>query len=214
MKKNTTQKRFQFALRILAVLVLGGCASRAPLTETEKADENLRQWTSKVEVFDRKQDRKHSIEMDFLARGEDRLRIDVSANFAVPLAAAVMKDGEMTCLLPREKRFYQGASNRAALTRALKVPLDPMWISAVLRDRELKGWTCVRDAQGLPQSCENLAESRKVTWSERKGDYKKVLITDPRFEFDFKLKEVPTKVQDMNKAFTLKVPDGYESVKP
>ncbi len=202
------------AFAVVSFLVLGACASRAPLTEADKADEKLRQWTAKVEVFDRKQDRKHTVDMDFLARGEDRLRIDVSANFAVPLAAAVMKDGEMTCLLPREKKFYQGPATRAALTRTLMVPLDPTWISAVLRDRDLKGWACVRDTLGLLQTCENSVESRRVTWSDRNGDYKKVVIQDPRFEFELKLKEVSTKVQDLSKAFTLKVPDGYESVKP
>lgn len=200
----------------LLMMTLAGCASRAPLSERESADESLRQWTSKVEVFDRRQDRKHTIEMDFLALGRERLRIDVNANFAVVLAAAVVNDGEMTAILPRDKKYYKGSASRAALARSLRVPLDPAWISALLRDQELRGegWSCARDDRGQLQECVQAGESRKVTWSERSGDYKRVFVTDPRFEFEFKLKEVPTKVQDVNKAFTLNVPANYESVKP
>ncbi len=207
MKKITT------AFLLLTIM---GCASRAPLSEQEKTDENLRQWTSKVEVFDRRQDRKHTIEMDFLAMGRERLRIDVNANFAVVLAAAVVNDGEMTAILPRDKKYYKGSANRAALARSLRMPLDPAWISALLRDQELRGdgWSCTRDGGGLLVECTQAAESRKVTWSDRSGDFKKVSISDPRYDFEFRLKEVPTKVQDVNKAFTLNVPPNYESVKP
>lgn len=198
------------------LLMMMGCASRTPLTEQEKTDDVLRQWTAKVDVFDRKVDRKHSIEMDFLALGQERLRIDINANFAVVLAAAVVNSGEMTAILPRDKKYYRGPANRSAMAKSLRVPIDPAWISALLRDQELRGdgWKCARDGTGHLQECVQAGESRKVTWSDRSGDYKKVFISDPRFEFEFKLKEVPTKVQDVEKAFTLNVPTSYESVKP
>lgn len=205
----------------MSTLIAAGCASSpmrsdtGAITESE-TEPSLRQWTSKVEVFDRRKDRKHSIEMDFLALGRERLRIDVNANFAVALAAAVVNDGQMTAILPRDRKYYKGSASRAALARSLRVPLDPAWISAVLRDQELvgEGWSCHKDPAGLPAECVQAGESRKVTWANRSGDSKKVLIQDPRFEFEFKVKEIPTKVQDVEKAFTLNVPDSYESVKP
>lgn len=197
-------------------LLLLSCATKPLIPESQKTDTSLRQWTSKVEVFDRKKDRKQTVDMDFLSMGHQKLRIDVNANFAVGLAAIVVDEGQMTYLLPRQKKYYQGSANPQAMMSVLRVPMDVRWVTSVLRDQQIQGtgWTCQNDPQGLPQECLNPNQQRSVVWSDRRGDSKKVKVSDPEFEFMFKLNEVPTKVQDVNKAFSLNIPTGYVSVKP
>lgn len=190
-----------------------GCVTRAPVPESAKTDNSLRQWVAKAEFFDKAKDRKHTLDMDFLALGQQKLRLDVSGSFAVSLAAAVMSGDQMTCLLPRQKRFYQGTASEAALRTAMQIPLDPHWILMGLKDQELKNWKCEKGGDGQVQRCVENTGATTVTWSERSQDYKKVLIQSAKYELELKLREVQTKVQDIDKAFTIKIPSDYTAIK-
>lgn len=209
MKKNTSP--VPQIVSLIASLLVTACAHHAPVPETAKTDDQIRQWVAKAELFDKRKDRKHSVDMDILAVGEQRLRLEVTGTMAVTLAVAVMNGNELTCLLPREKKYYQGPATAAALAKTIRVPFDPKWISAMVRDKEIQGasWSCEKDEKALPKKCESLQSSRSVIWSERRDDSKKVVIADPNYEISLKLNEVPTKVQDQGKAFSLNVPSSY-----
>lgn len=212
MKKITSHSRLSVALILLLTFVLG-CASQ-PVSPGSSPKNGLRQWEGKAQLFDRAKDRKHTVDMDLLAEGQKRLRLDVAGSFAVSVAAAVVNGDQMTCLLPRQKRFYQGPASAEALSAALQAPLDPQILYSVLWDEKIRapGWSCEMAGSHLPQQCENPKTSQKVIWAKRADNRKKVSIIDPRFEVELSLNEIQPKVQDLDRAFTLNIPPDYKAI--
>lgn len=209
------------AVFILSALTLAGCASRQIDHKVEnevvtKDDKVIRQFTGRAEVLNRQDGRIHTVDMDFIAQGRTGLRLDVIGTFATPVAAVVLQDSQLTCLLPRQKRFYQGPANPDALASVIGVRLEPELFFNLLFDEtplSKNGWSCKTGADKKVESCENLRTGQKLEWSDRQQGRRKLVISDKRFQVTMKVGQVPTKVLDGAQVFSLAIPKGYTSLK-
>lgn len=195
---------------MLYILVLCGCATRPPAPQLAETD-GLNQWESTVQVLDRNTKKSQSLTVDFVAFGRDQLRMEVTGTFSTPVALAVLNREKLTYILPRQKRYYQGAAKPDSLRQLLRFEIEPEQIFRMLYDEPFAGgaWICERTVAGLTESCENANSRVRIAWLRRDGAKRDVKISGPRFEVNLNMERIATKVQNGPRLFTVKIPAGY-----
>lgn len=147
--------------------------------------------------------------IEIVAADPDRLRIDATAALGTYLGTVVSKDGRFAWLSAYERRFVTGPSGSAAARAALRLPVGPRDVIAILFDDDLGGtWTCSSAAQGR-RSCRN-ADGASVE-VEADGDARRIALGDPRMvaPAELRIEEVRTNGRPEEKTFGLDKPDGY-----
>lgn len=199
----------KLALSVL-ILMIAACATK-PVDYQSGDAEPVRQWQSKTLLIDKLKSKSHNLSVDFVADRKERLRMDVMGTFATPVAAMVLDNGNMTYILPQQKKFFQGEAKGNTLASVLKVGIEPKVIYNLLYDEPIVGWTCRKLPSGLIAGCESPADKVKVDWIERTGTSRKIRITNVHYEITMTLNRVPTKVQQPDRVFTLNIPSGYKN---
>ncbi len=207
--KNITVTVLMFAS--LGILTATGCTT-APIVE-DGSPTAVTQWESRAQITDRETQKSQSVSMDFVAAGRTRLRMEVSGAFATTVAVAVLDRDRLTYLLPRQKRYFHGLASSRSLRPVFHFDLEPEQIYRILYDEPMQGgaWTCLKTAEGLTASCENLESRMKISWLRREKYKKAIQIVGPKFDVQLNLERVPTKVQDTAKVFTLNIPQGFQN---
>jgi len=221
-------KRVTLATVVLAassILLLTSCATRPTLEHSadekvSSSDQNIRQFSAKAEVLDRQSGRIHTVDLDFITKGRNSLRLDVTGTFATPVAAVVLAEQRLTCLLPRQKKYYQGPATPHALASVIGVRLDPEVFFNILFNEDpsrAAGWVCKKDSSNILESCDNPKTGQNLAWVDRQHARRKVVVGDDRFQVSMGFSQVPTKVQENAGngvgVFSLTIPKGYTSLK-
>lgn len=195
----------------LGIMVSTGC-STAPIIE-DNSPTGIAQWESKAQITNRETLKSNSVSVDFVASGRNRLRMEVSGTFATTLAVAVLDRDQLTYVLPRQKRYYQGQATKSSLRPIMNLELEPEQIFRILYDEPMQGrdWSCLKNAEGQTASCANAENQMKISWLRRERNKKDIQITGPKFDVTLNLERVPTKVQDSAKVFTLNIPTGFRN---
>lgn len=208
MKNNTV--KILVSLMSSAYFLFLGCATQ-PIGQLSHTGVN--QWESRVQILDRETRKTHNVAVDFVASGDQHLRMQVTGTFATPLAVAVLNQEKLTYVLPRQKKYYSGAATVETLRPLLNMSLEPAQIFRILYDEPMVGrdWRCQKNPDGQTAGCENLQTHTKVAWLSRAGDKKTVVVSGPRFDVQLRLERVPTKVQDKARIFSLNIPSGFRN---
>ncbi len=194
------------------MMLVGGCATQQKTQFDSNGTESLTQWEAKTQVLDKAKSKTNSLTVDFIAEKRNRLRMDVTGSFSTPVAAAVVSAGQMTYILPQQKKFYQGDSDRASLDRLLKVDIGVEDLFAILYDEPLQGWVCKKNSLGQMESCGSANGQILVSASERDGSKRTVKILTDKFEIKMNVERISPKAKDPEKVFSLKVPESYVKV--
>lgn len=194
----------------LGLAALIGCSTTKSF-HIEESPDGVSQWESKARIIDRQSKKSRSVSVDFVVSGKERLRMNVTGAFSIPVAAAVLDGDQLTYILPRQKRYYQGVASARALRPLLRLNMEPEQLFQILRDEPLlgKSWRCRREKTLM--NCENSLERTRVKWLSAEKSRRKVLFSGPRYDVHLQLERVPTKVQDEAKVFSLNVPAGFHN---
>lgn len=198
------------ALILLSFSQLLGCASK-PVQFDSQGPEPVTQWESKTQILDKNKSKSHSLSVDFVAEKRDRLRMNATGTFSTPVAAVVLNKGKLTYVLPQQKKYFQGEASAASMRSILRVDLPATAIFNLLYDEAIPGWTCQKNSLGQVENCENPKNAASVAWLERDGYTKKIRITNTQYEINMTLSRVPTKVQELDRVFSLNIPTGYKN---
>lgn len=187
-----------------------GCATK-PVQFDAQGAEPVSQWQAKTQVVDKVKSKSNNLSVDFVAERREKLRMDVTGTFSTPVAAAVVSHGQMTYILPQQKKFYQGSADRASFDRLLKVDIGVEDLFAILYDEPLPGWNCQKNSAGQVETCKSGTGRMSVVSSERQGHSRTVKIASNNYEIKMNLERVEPKAKDFEKVFSLKVPENYKA---
>jgi hypothetical protein len=207
-------------ITLFASLILTACSTVSNFTGL-RAPTNPNKvsgfWQAKAEVKDLSTKKTHEVNLDITGFSPDKLRIDVTGTFGIPLASIVLNNKLVAYNLYRQKKFYYGATSNHALRPILNIDMNPSTLVNVSFDKiiESPDWSCKSNDAGLAESCtRNGGET--IQWMDRDGENKKVLIKGKTFELQMVYKSysvISTKVLKERKVFQLTPPNGFKRYK-
>lgn len=198
--------------KIVCALVLSliGCKSAPPVVLNDVSEGH---WRAKALVRDKDQGRSFIVNLDFNALKSGTTRMDVMNTLGTGIAALVVNPQEVRYVLLEQKRYYIGPPTAESLRPILALPFDPRWISNLLFDQPLTGWTCARDTAGMLESCREPKSETVVTWSNRQGEKKTIAIEHPRASLQINVSAFQPKVEDRKNLFLLEAPAGFQKLR-
>lgn len=172
-------------------------------------------WNSKVLVRDKTTNKSFILNVDTKAQWQKNLRLDVVSPVTGHVASLYANDKQVQYLLVPQKKFYEGRASEQILKPVLSVPLNPNWLYNIVFDRPFteKDWTCTQDSQGRVEQCQNLVKKMTVTWKDRMGERKTVLLDHSLGSLQMNFVTFDARVSDAGKAFQLDAPKNFERLK-
>jgi hypothetical protein len=204
-------KRFKNYLFFILWLSLFGCAG-APVKMTNV---NEGHWRARALIKDLEQSKSYIVNLNINAVRDQRVRMDVTSTLGTGVASMLVDQKDVRYVLLDSKRFYYGNSQPDVMRPILSIPFDPRWLHNILFDETLpeKSWTCVRDGSGLLKECKDSILNLKISWSNRKGEKKTILIEHPKATVQINVQSFKPKVEDRKNLFQLEAPAGYQKLR-
>lgn len=195
----------------ISIWALAGCAS-APM---KFADVNDANWKAKALIKDKEQSKSYIVNLNFNLKKNENTRMDVTTTLGGGVASLVADNKEVRYVLVDSKRFYYGSPQPGVMRPILAVPFDPRWLQNILFELPLseKTWTCTKDGNGWLQECQDSATGVKITWSQRQGVKKTILIDHAKATVQINVQSFKPKVEERNNLFTLEAPQGFEKLR-
>ena len=191
---------------VLGFLVLASCASKPVAFNSEKEEG---QWEAKAQIRDLQKGSSNTVSLDVMSVRNQDLRMEVTGTLGIHVASFLLNESEVSCAIHTQKRFYSGPVSETALRPLLKADVDPRWLYGVFFDEPIKGWKC----SGSPvEKCQK-SDGTQIVWSDRKGENKRITISNSQFELQILVKNFMTKVQSPDRAFKLEPPESYRRYK-
>lgn len=197
----------------MAFLFLGISACRTAPKSLEGVKEG--HWKARALIKDHEQVRSYIVNLNLNAVRDERARMDVTSSLGTGVATLVVDQKEVRYVLFDSKRFYYGPPQADVMRPILAIPFDPRWLHNILFEEPLpeKTWTCTKDGSGLLQDCRDSVTNLKITWSNRKGEKKTVLIEHPKASVQINVNAFQPKVEDRKNLFVLEAPNGYQKLR-
>mgnify|MGYP001479776232 CR=1 FL=1 len=172
------------------------------------------QWRAKALVKDLEEARSYIVNLNINLVRNQRARMDVSTALGTGVASLVVDEREVRYILADSKRFYIGAAQANVMRPILSIPFDPRWLNNILLEEPIQesGWTCARDSAGFLKQCQEARMGLKVTWSERHGEKKTVLLEHSKASVQIKVQSFKPKVEERKNLFVLEPPEGYKKL--
>jgi hypothetical protein len=204
-------KRFKNYLFSILWLSLFGCAG-APVKMTNV---NEGHWRARALIKDLEQSKSYIVNLNINAVRDQRARMDVTSTLGTGVASMLVDQKDVRYVLLDSKRFYYGNSQPDVMRPILSIPFDPRWLHNILFDETLpeKSWTCVRDGGGLLKECKDSILNLKISWSNRQGEKKTILIEHPKATVQINVQSFKPKVEDRKNLFQLEAPAGYQKLR-
>ncbi|MCB0351394.1 MAG: hypothetical protein KDD38_09440 [Bdellovibrionales bacterium] len=188
---------------------MSGCALFQPKKFSEYKEGT---WQGKVLIHDIKKAKRGIVNLKVQAIDGQKLRMDVTSPVGSHIASVLLDGNELQYLNVSSKTLTTTKSNREALRELLKVPIEPQALYNVFFDHPMedKNWSCETEPNGFLKSCKDLKSGVKIEWVSREGAKRTIDIQHPTASIQMNLYSFESKIDDLNKAFTLKVPSSFK----
>lgn len=195
----------------VALSALWGCVS-APVRLNNVKEGH---WKAKALIRDKEQSRSYIVNLNLNAVRDERARMDVLSTLGTGVASLVVVPKEVRYVLFDSKRFYYGPPQPDVMRPILAIPFDPRWLHNILFEQPLteKSWTCTKDGDGWLNECRDSVTGLKITWAEREGQKKKVMIEHAKASVQINVQSFQPKVEDRKNLFLLEAPNGYQKLR-
>ncbi len=191
-------------------LMLSACQT------TPKSFEGVNEghWRAKALIKDVEQSRSYIVNLNLNAVRGEQARMDVTSTLGTGVASLLVDQKEVRYVLFDSKRFYYGTPQAEVMRPILAIPFDPRWLHNILFETPIaqKSWTCTKDG-ALLKECRDSVTGVKVTWSDREGEKKKVLIEHAKATVQINVSAFKPKVEDRKNLFVLEAPNGYQKLR-
>lgn len=188
-----------------------GCASK-PVSMNEVQEGR---WQGKALIKDVEQGRSYIVYLNVNAVRNQRIRMDVTSTLGTGVATILSEPNEVRYILFDSKRFYYGQPQPNVMRPVLAMPFDPRWFQNLLFDEPIegKGWICKNDGSGRPDNCRDAVSNTQITWSNRAGEKKTVLIEHPKATVQINFQSFQAKVEDRKNLFVLEAPPAFQKLR-
>jgi hypothetical protein len=172
-------------------------------------------WDSKVLIKDLKRQKTFIVYMHANAIFNENLRVDLVSTLGTQVASIVLNGKNLTYLVVPQKRYFTGESDPESLRAVTSIPLDARWFYNVLFDRPLTGeeWECTKNKEGLVEVCQNSQLRLQITWKDRSGPRKIVLIEHERGSLQINFQSFSPQIDQRDNLFSLAIPPDYARLK-
>lgn len=169
------------------------------------------QWRGKALIKDLKDKKSYIVVLNMNAQRDSRVRMDVLSTLGTGVASLVADQKEVRYVLFPEKKFFIGQNKSDAMKPILMIPFDPRWLHNILFETPFldKSWSCTMDAGGLLKDCADTVTGLKVSWSNRSGEKRTVLLEHPLASVQINIATFKPKVEERKALFQLDPPSGY-----
>lgn len=189
-----------------ALMFLQACTSK-PVQQAQA----LQSFSTQAYYQDKKTGRSQQLNLEVVAKKNQKLRMDAKVILGIHIATAVMTNDRLQVLVHPEKKYYEGAANPRSLQKTLGIPLYPLIFHAMLYRQAFKGsgWSC--DAKnGKVQSCKQRPSGMTIAWEDQE-DALMVVANSNNFNLQWKILP-PENVEEKPNYFEIKVPDSYSKL--
>lgn len=195
-----------FLISAIILVIMAACASK-PVAYNQGKNEG--QWEAKAQIRNLEKGGSNTLSLEVMAIRDQALRMEISGAMGVRVASLLLKGTHLSYAVHTQKRFFSGPVSERSLRPLLKAEIDPRWLYGIFFDAPLEGWDC----RGEPvEKCER-ADGTQVLWTERDGEKKRIVISNPKFQLQILVKDFTTKVQSPDRAFHLEAPENYKRYK-
>lgn len=141
--------------------------------------------------------------------------MDVTTTLGTGVASLLVDNREVRYVLFDSKRFYYGTPQVGVMRPILAIPFDPRWLQNILFDTPIpeKSWTCSEDSSHLLKECADAVTGIKITWLNRSGSKKTVLIEHSKASVQINVQSFKPKVEDRKNLFSLEAPEGFQKLR-
>lgn len=187
----------------IAIALLTSCVSKPPRDFT-KISEGY--WKAEVALKDKVNNKNFFFSMKINAIKNKKLRMDVISPLGDVLASLALRGNELEYYLAQENRYYEGPSTPKVMVDLIQMPMNPKWFHHIFFDTPVRSkmWSCTNDNSGFLQECKNLKSGLKVSWTERSGDQRVVVIQNKTSYIKMALKNYSPKVESRKSLFQIR----------
>lgn len=211
--KNKTSSLFAFLTLSLATLLLFGCAT-APLTyNSDKVDGK---WSGSAQVKNFKTKKVNTISFEVWAeKPTSLLRLELTGPLGFSVASVLLNNQNIAYAIHPQKKFFSGHVSETSMRQILHVNLNPSWLLDAFFDMPVQenGWICTNGSDDLVSVCERANDHLKIEWRDRKGELKRVVISNDTYEVQILVKDFSPKVEKPEQTYTLVRPESYRNYK-
>lgn len=163
-----------------------------PNMETTSDQSEVQQWTSKMQILNRKKNAKQFLNVDLVAMSDSHLRIDAQTTSGIQVATATSAPGMFQCQIYTKKVYYFGSDEKASLKPIIGIDVPPHTVSKIFLDKSLDSkWSCSQSSTGL-RSChddtglqyaelERSPTTRKIQLSSKDVEIMWVIALPPQY---------------------------------
>jgi hypothetical protein len=201
----------KITIALISFLLFVSCAT-APLTyNPDKVDGR---WAGSAQIKDFRAKKTNTISFEAWAEKPTQLlRLEITGPMGFSLASVLLRQQNIAYAIHPQKKFFAGHISESSLRQILHVNLNPSLLFNVFFDEPVAGWNCQNDSVGSVAFCERTADHLKIKWQERKGELKRVLISNENYEVQILVKDFSPKVERPERTYSLVRPPSYRYYK-
>lgn len=207
-------RKKQIILFFISMSVLISCQSfykSEPPVEIDIQKVVGGQWEAKAMIKNRVSGEAHVVNLDVLAKKPQNMRMEVTTSLGAALASIAMKENNIECLLPKQKKFFYGPVSEKSIYAALKIKVDPRILSAAFFETSYPEWDCQAD-DGFISFCKT-PEGVELEWEREEEQSKRIVILGQDFEVQIQIKKFIERSDFPETVWKVKVPSGFKQIK-
>ena len=158
-------------------------------------------FSGKMRLTDINEQKSFIFNLDAFAKKPSLLRLEITTPTDFHIASLVLKDNQVTLLVPSKKIYRQSAPNTQVFTDIIPLTINPLWIIPILFEQFQPNWLCDFDQKGYINTCK--VESFTIMWTKRMGHKKTLKIVSEMFEVTIYIQEFKPYLPSDPQLFTL-----------
>ena len=145
---------------------------------------------------------------------DEKMRLDLTSSLGGHVASLVLTGNDLKYVLVPQKRYFEGSSRAESLRPVLSMPLDPRWLYDIFFDQPIRspGWSCSSE-NTLVKDCQNPDLGLKVSWSERMGAKRTVVVDHEMGRLQMNFQNWKPDLDRRANLFALETPSGFQKIK-
>lgn len=146
---------------------------------------------------------------------DEKMRLDLTSSLGGHVASLVLSGDDLKYILVPQKRYFAGSSRPESLKPVLAMPLDPRWLYSIFFDQPIQGpsWSCSQDDRGVVKDCQNSELHMKVSWSERFGSKRTVVVEHELGRLQMNFQSWKPSLDQRANLFILDTPPTFQKVR-